>query len=144
VRIPSVEAFNNPLKQNTRYALLVEILRNVQNQRCRPHILESHKIVNKQFTETTTIIMYSKIQLIVLLVTSVVVKDAVFAHEYDFSIDFSQSLIRRGHSDVEEFDAHGRQLYSSGSWSWANLLCKCKNINTFTLVFLIWFLTFRI
>lgn len=47
----------------------------------------------------------------------------VAASQHDFVVDAVPSLIRGG-SMEEELDAHGRQLSSSLSWSWTNLLCK--------------------
>ena len=70
--------------------------------------------------------MYSNMKLIVVLVLAVFVKATPFAqqeHEFDMS---TPSMIRGGSGNVvgmEEWDAHGRQLYTTGSWSWSNLLC---------------------
>ena len=73
--------------------------------------------------------MYSNMKLIVLVVLAVLVKANPFAQqEHEFVMDMTPSMIRGGSNNVgqqmEEFDAHGRQLFSSGSWSWSNLLCK--------------------
>ena len=37
--------------------------------------------------------------------------------------DATTSFIRSGNNEIE-LDSHGRQLSMTGSWSWANLLCK--------------------
>ncbi len=69
--------------------------------------------------------MYSIMKVIVLLVLTTFVKATPFAQqEHEFSMDATPSMIRGGNMGMEEFDAHGRQLFSSGSWSWSNLLCK--------------------
>ena len=71
--------------------------------------------------------MYGIMKVIVLLAltTFAEVNATPFAQqEHEFSMDATPSMIRGGNMGMEEFDAHGRQLFSSGSWSWSNLLCK--------------------
>lgn len=64
-------------------------------------------------------------KLIIVLVLAVLVKATPFAQqEHEFVMDMTQpSMIRGGNVGMEEYDAHGRQLFSTGSWSWSNLLC---------------------
>jgi hypothetical protein len=63
-------------------------------------------------------------KLISLLALVTFVKATPFAQqEHEFTMDFT-SMIRGGNVDMEEYDSHGRQLFTSGSWSWTNLLCK--------------------
>ena len=69
--------------------------------------------------------MYSSMKIIILLVLATIAQATPFAQqEHEFSIDMTQSMIRGGNVGMEEFDNHGRQLFSTGSWSWSNLLCK--------------------
>ena len=71
--------------------------------------------------------MYSNMKTIILLVLVTIARATPFAQQQqqnEFSMDMTQSMIRGGNVGMEEFDNHGRQLFSTGSWSWSNLLCK--------------------
>lgn len=69
--------------------------------------------------------MYSNMKIIALLVLATIVHATPFAQqEHEFSMEVTPSMIRGGNVGMEEFDTHGRQLFSTGSWSWSNLLCK--------------------
>jgi hypothetical protein len=64
-------------------------------------------------------------KIITLLLISAIAQATPFAQdEHEFSMDVTPSMIRGGANvGMEEYDAHGRQLFSTGSWSWSNMLC---------------------
>ena len=70
--------------------------------------------------------MYSNMKVVVLLVLVTIAQVTPYVHEeHEFSMDITSPMIRGGNIGIEEFDVHGRQLYSStGGWSWSNMLCK--------------------
>jgi hypothetical protein len=55
--------------------------------------------------------------------------------EAEFVVDASPSMIRGGNVGMDEYSHHGRELSFAGSWSWTNLLCKFKEINTSVCLF---------